>query len=70
MKTHVKIKCTECGYIWSAQPLHLVYKSDRTGCPKCSGRAQRTPDEFVTEVAKLSPTIKVIGTYIRIYKNI
>lgn len=44
MKTHVKIKCKICGYTWSAQPLHLVYQSARTGCPKCSGRARKTPD--------------------------
>lgn len=70
MKTHVKMKCKVCGYIWPAQPLHLVYKSGRTDCPKCSGRARRTPDEFVAEVTKLSPTIKIIGPYIRTYKPI
>lgn len=70
MKTHVTIKCKVCGYIWPAQPLHLVYESYKTGCPKCSGRARRTPEEFIAEVAKLSPTIKIIGPYTRTYKPV
>lgn len=68
MKTHIKIECKDCGYIWSTKPLHLVKKSGRTGCPKCSGRARRTSDEFIAEIARLSPTIQIIGPYIRTYK--
>ena len=58
--------CKVCGYVWSTQPYHLTATSprQRTGCPKCSGRGRRTPDEFVAEIANLSPAIKIIGTFV------
>lgn len=62
--TSIRIKCKICGYIWSTQPYHLVAKYNRTGCPKCANKARRTHDDFVEEIAKLLPTIKVIGTYV------
>ena len=63
-KTSVTIKCKVCGYIWSTKPYHLLAKSGRTGCPKCSDKARRTHDDFVAEIARLSPTIKIMGTYV------
>lgn len=62
--TSIRIKCKICGYIWFTQPYHLVAKYNRTGCPKCANKARRTHDDFVEEIAKLLPTIKVIGTYV------
>lgn len=62
--TSIRIKCKICGYIWSTQPYHLVAKYNRTGCPKCANKARRTHDDFVEEIAKLLPAIKVIGTYV------
>lgn len=62
--TNITIKCKVCDYIWSTQPYHLLAKSGRTGCPKCSNKARRTHDDFVAEIAKLSPTIKILGTYV------
>lgn len=70
MKTRVTLKCKVCGYEWRTIPSHLVSKSGRTGCPKCSNRMRRSHDDFVAEVAKLSPTIKIIGTYTRTYKPV
>lgn len=65
-KEKVVVKCKVCGYVWSTQPYHLTATSprQRTGCPKCSGRGRRTPDEFVAEIANLSPAIKIIGTFV------
>ena len=63
--TKVTIKCKVCGYIWSTHPYHLTAKSrsHRTGCPKCSKKLRRTHDDFVAEIASLSPTIKILGTF-------
>ncbi len=68
--TKVTIKCKVCGYIWSTQPYHLTAQSKRTGCPKCSNRARRTHDDFIVEIARLVPTIKIIGTYLSRQKPI
>ncbi len=68
--TSIRIKCKVCGYIWSTQPYHLVAKHNRTGCPKCANKARRTHDDFVKEIAKLLPTIKIIGTYVSRHKPI
>jgi predicted nucleic acid-binding Zn-ribbon protein len=68
--TSIRIKCKVCGYIWSTQPYHLVAKHNRTGCPKCVNKARRTHDDFVKEIAKLLPTIKIIGTYVSRHKPI
>ena len=59
-----------CGYIWSTGPYHLIAKSKRTGCPKCSNKVRRTHDDFVAEVAKSSPTIKILGTFSGVSKPI
>lgn len=68
--TKITIKCKVCGYIWSTQAYYLTAKSGRTGCPKCSGKARRTHDDFVVEIAKSSPTIKIMGTFTRVNKPI
>lgn len=68
--TNVTIQCKVCDYIWSTQPYHLLAKSGRTGCPRCSNRVRRTHDDFVAEVAKLSPTIKIVGVYVSRDKSI
>lgn len=44
MKTKVTIRCKACGYEWLVSPIHLVSKSDRTGCPRCSNKTRRTHD--------------------------
>ena len=63
-KTPIKIKCKMCSYIWSTQPYHLTAKFLRTGCPKCSNKARRTHDDFISEIARLSPTIKIMRKYV------
>lgn len=66
----VTIKCKVCGYIWATQPYHLLAKLNRTGCPKCSNKARRSHDDFVAEITRLLPTIKIIGTYVSRHKPI
>lgn len=34
----------ECGYIWNVYPRNLINKQSK--CPKCSNKANRSPDEF------------------------
>lgn len=68
--TNVMVKCKVCGYIWSTRPYHLYLKSSLTGCPKCSNKARRTHDDFVAEITRLSPAIKIIGTFAAVHKPI
>lgn len=60
----ITITCKVCSYIWSTRPYHLTGISARTGCPKCSNRARSTHDDFVEEIARLSPVLKIMGTYV------
>ena len=62
-KTKITVRCNVCNHIWSTQPYHLTAKSGRTGCPKCSRKVRKSHDDFVEEIARLSPSIKIIGTY-------
>lgn len=65
--TRMRFECKVCGYTWSTQPYHLIAKSGkRTGCPKCSQKARRTQDEFIAEIARLSPAIKITGSYVNL----
>jgi predicted Zn-ribbon and HTH transcriptional regulator len=63
-KARITMRCNACGYKWSTQPYHLTAKYGRTGCPKCVGKARKAHDDFVAEIAGLSPAILVIGKYV------
>lgn len=57
----IDCKCLKCGFIWKPT-LSNLYAGK--GCPKCSGRYQRTHEEFVNELHDISPNIEVISTFI------
>ena len=54
-------KCLIDGYIWNASPCHILRGE---GCPKCAGHIKKTHDEYIEDVAKINPTIEVLGRYI------
>ena len=58
-KTPIEVSCKKCGHVWKVSPNSLL---SGNGCPKCSGRMRKTQDQFVLEMKKKHPTIKVIGT--------
>ena len=63
--THAKIqvKCKKCGNEWLATPRNLLAGS---GCLTCSGKKQKTQDEFIYELKKINSDIEVEGSYISI----
>ena len=57
--TKVSIGCRQHGYF-----LKLPNDLKRgTGCPKCKGNYRRSHSEFVNEISKIHPNIKVVGQY-------
>ena len=64
MKASTLFRCKRCGYEWPTQPSHLISTKGRTGCPACHGRRRWTHDEFVKEIARTNPHIRVVGRLI------
>lgn len=62
LKTKIEHECLICGHKWKVKPtnlLHLHY-----GCPRCRNRnTNRTQEEFIQDVNKINPMIKVLGEY-------
>ena len=61
----IKVRCSVCGYEWSAIPANLL-RGD--GCRKCGVKSahqsfMKSQDEFEKEIEKVNPTIEVIGAY-------
>lgn len=56
----VLCKCDVDGHEWMALPYHLM---DGVGCPVCAGVCKKTHAAFVRELAEISPTVEVLGTY-------
>lgn len=59
-KAKITAKCTICGYEWSTTPTMLLKGS---GCVSCAGVKKKTTEEFVEQLAKISPSIEVLGEY-------
>ena len=56
-------RCKIDGYVWEATPSNLLCGS---GCPKCSGKINKTHEEFMTEFKeknKNSCTIEILSRY-------
>lgn len=63
----VECKCKIDGHIWFAAPANLL---NNHGCPKCSNKYNRTPEEFVSEIAKISPTIEILSDFNNVSENV
>ena len=59
-KARISAKCTICGYEWSTTPAMLLKGS---GCVSCAGLKKKTTEEFIEQLAKISPSIEVLGEY-------
>ena len=59
-KARISAKCTICGYEWSTTPATLLKGS---GCVSCAGLKKKTTEEFIEQLAKISPSIEVLGEY-------
>lgn len=57
----IEVKCKKCGYIWAPIPSSLLRGS---GCPSCAGNQKKTHKQFVEQLQKVDPSIKVLGKYI------
>lgn len=79
MTTPVDVRCMECGYEWRAQPTELVHGKGCARCAATrrkepgSNRGKgherhfspprKTTGQFIAEMAKINPAIKVVGEY-------
>lgn len=58
VKIKIKCQCRICGREWLASPSHLL---EGKGCVKCGGRARKTTNEFIRDLQKINPTIKLLS---------
>ena len=56
-----------CGYEWDARPRVTIFG---TSCPQCAGRQQKTHPQYVKDLRKVFPEIKVVGTYLNAVTSI
>ena len=49
-----------CGREWMVTPANLL---KGRGCAKCNGKLSPTHEEYVSEIKKLNPTMKILGKY-------
>lgn len=59
--TKILHRCKIDGYEWNTRPSGILLGC---GCPKCSGKAKKTHQEYIDEAAKINPNIEVIGEYV------
>ena len=59
-KSKIKCKCKKDGHEWEARPNDLLNGSS---CPKCSGNAKLTHEEFVNRMKEINDNIEILGKY-------
>lgn len=64
--TKIKVKCKKCNCKWEQTPNNLTSKS--SGCPNCrydkvALKLKKAQEDFVKELAKIHPTIELVGEY-------
>ncbi|HGD0580554.1 TPA: hypothetical protein ACH354_002217 [Clostridium perfringens] len=59
--TKILVKHNKCGYEWMVRPYSLLRGM---GCPRCSGNARKTQEEFVQEIKdKYGDEYIILGNY-------
>lgn len=58
--SNISCECKVCGYNWNSTPHRLL---STNGCPKCSGKAKRTQEQFVDEVKQINKDIEILSEY-------
>lgn len=66
-KTKVLVVCKKCGFERAVLPNSILRG---VGCPKCTGKYQRTTKEFINELSKINPDIEVIGDFAKLSQGI
>lgn len=69
LDTPIECECGKCHYgskgEWKPIPLNLLNRRNKggNGCPRCAGRMKKSHQEFVENVKKINPDIKIISHY-------
>lgn len=64
MKNRVDALCNICGHTWYPIAESLV-STTPCGCPKCSGNAIKTTEEFASELKISHPYLELLSDYVR-----
>ena len=59
--TKIKVRCKIDGHEWEVRPNDLLRG---IGCPKCSGNANKTTEEFKQEIKDINEDIEILGEYV------
>lgn len=60
--TNIEVSCNICNHSWNPTPHNLL--DSLSGCPKCSGKRNKTTIDFADELRSIDSTLHVIGEYI------
>ena len=60
-KKKIHVKCNKCWYEWFAQAWHLL---NWKACPKCAWVMLKTNEEFIEQLRKKNPNVKVLWKYV------
>lgn len=61
IETPLLHRCKICSYEWPVRPNNILHGG---GCPNCSHKRKRTPEEYIEEIASIHPNIEVLEPYI------
>ena len=60
MKSYIKCICLECGLEYTSIAKNII---EGHGCPRCAGKYKRNHDEFIYEMQKINPDLKILNIY-------
>lgn len=65
--SNISCECKVCGYSWNSTPHRLL---STNGCPKCSGKAKRTQEQFLDEIKQINKNIIILSEYQSRFKTV
>lgn len=61
--TEASFKCLKCNHKWTLTRANTIIQED-TKCPRCSGKAPYTKEEFILKLNSLNENIELVGGFI------
>lgn len=59
LKTHIKVKCKKCNYIWESSPNTLL--KNKNMCPSCNKKIRYTQEKYKNEFYKINTNSDIVN---------
>lgn len=60
MKSYIKCYCLKCGLEYNSIAKNVI---EGHGCPRCAGKYKKNHNEFIYEMQKINPNLKILNMY-------